>query len=36
VLIQLGLVSERGLAEALAALLTLPLVTAEHYPAERC
>src|SRR5208283_5378863 len=34
VLIQLGLVSERGLAEALAALLTLPLVAAEHYPAE--
>jgi len=34
VLTQLGLVSERGLAEALAALLGLPLVTADRYPAE--
>ena len=34
VLIQLGLVSERGLADALAALLDLPLVGAERYPAE--
>ncbi len=34
VLIQLGLVSERGLADALAALLGLPLVTADRYPAE--
>jgi general secretion pathway protein E len=33
VLTQLGLVSERGLAEALAALLGLPLVTADRYPA---
>jgi general secretion pathway protein E len=32
VLIQLGLVSERGLAEALAALLAVPLVTAARYP----
>jgi general secretion pathway protein E len=34
VLIQLGLVSERGLAEALGALLRVPLVTTERYPAE--
>ncbi len=34
VLIQLGLVSERGLAEALATLLTLPLVAPGHYPTE--
>ncbi len=34
VLIQLGLVSERGLADALAALLELPLVTTDRYPAE--
>ncbi len=33
VLTQLGLVSERGLADALAALLGLPLVTADRYPA---
>ena len=32
VLIQLGLVSERGLADAYAALLDLPLVTVERYP----
>jgi general secretion pathway protein E len=32
VLIQLGLVSERGLAEALAALLAVPLVAADGYP----
>jgi len=32
VLTQLGLVSERGLAEALAAFLGLPLVTADRYP----
>jgi len=34
VLIQLGLVSERGLAEAYAALLGLRLATPERYPAE--
>src|SRR5580658_4179912 len=34
VLIQLGLVSERGLAEALAALLAVPLVSADGYPIE--
>ncbi|HLZ67809.1 MAG TPA: ATPase, T2SS/T4P/T4SS family [Aliidongia sp.] len=34
VLTQLGLVSERGLAESLAAFLHLPLVTADRYPAE--
>jgi general secretion pathway protein E len=34
VLIQLGLVSERGLAEALSGLLDLPLTDAEHYPAH--
>jgi general secretion pathway protein E len=33
VLIQLGLVSERGLADAYAALLGLPLATPERYPA---
>ncbi|MDB5361881.1 MAG: type secretion system protein GspE [Rhodospirillales bacterium] len=32
VLTQLGLVSERGLAEALAAFLGLPLVAADRYP----
>jgi general secretion pathway protein E len=32
VLIQLGLVSERGLAEALSVLLNLPLAGPEHYP----
>ena len=32
VLTQLGLVSERGLAETLAAFLGLPLVTADRYP----
>ena len=32
VLTQLGLVSERGLAEALAAYLDLPMVTADRYP----
>ncbi|HEV2673549.1 MAG TPA: ATPase, T2SS/T4P/T4SS family [Aliidongia sp.] len=32
VLTQLGLVSERGLAESLAAYLGLPLVTADRYP----
>ena len=34
VLIQLGLVGERGLAETFAALLGLPLVDASRYPAE--
>jgi general secretion pathway protein E len=34
VLIQLGLVSERGLAEALAALLAVPLVATNGYPVE--
>ncbi len=34
VLIQLGLVSERGLAEGLAALLAVPLVAADGYPIE--
>ncbi len=34
VLIQLGLVSERGLADALTALLSLPLVSADRYPAD--
>ncbi len=34
VLIQLGLVSERGLAEALAGLLNLPLAGVEHYPTD--
>ena len=33
VLIQLGLVSERGLADAYAALLDVPLATPERYPA---
>lgn len=32
-LLQLGLVSERGLAEAYAALLDLPLTEADRYPA---
>ena len=32
VLIQLGLVTERGLAEAYAALLGLPLVAPDRYP----
>ena len=32
VLIQLGLVSERGLAEAYASLLSLPVVTVNRYP----
>ena len=34
VLIQLGLVSERGLADALAALLGWPLAAPDSYPAE--
>ncbi len=34
VLTQLGLVSDRGLAEATASLLGLPLATAEDFPAE--
>ena len=34
VLIQLGLISERGLAEAYAALLSLPVAAPERYPAE--
>jgi general secretion pathway protein E len=34
VLVQLGLMGERGLAEAYAALLGLPLVAADRYPAE--
>ena len=34
VLIQLGLVSERGLADAFAALLGLPVATASRYPAD--
>jgi general secretion pathway protein E len=34
VLIQLGLVSERGVAEALAALLAVPLVATDGYPIE--
>ena len=34
VLIQLGLVSERGLAETFAALLGLPLIDPARYPAE--
>ena len=34
VLLQLGLVSERGLADAYCALLGVPLATAERYPAE--
>jgi general secretion pathway protein E len=34
VLIQLGLVSERGLAETYASLLDLPLVLPAHYPDE--
>jgi len=33
VLIQLGLVTERGLAEAYGALLSIPLATADRYPA---
>ncbi len=33
VLIQLGLVSERGLADAYARLLSLPVVSADRYPA---
>ncbi len=33
VLIQLGLVSERGLAEAYAALLSVPVASADRYPA---
>ncbi len=33
VLIQLGLVSERGLADAYAALLSLPITPADRYPA---
>ncbi|HEY0424780.1 MAG TPA: type II secretion system protein GspE, partial [Rhodopila sp.] len=32
VLIQLGLVAERGLAEAYANLLSIPLATADRYP----
>src|ERR1700759_3791478 len=34
VLAQLGLVSERDIAETLAALLALPMAAAEDYPAE--
>ena len=34
VLTQLGLISDRGLAEALAQLVTAPLVTASDYPEE--
>jgi general secretion pathway protein E len=34
VLTQLGLITERGLAEALAALLALPLAGPERFPAE--
>lgn len=34
VLIQLGLVNERGLADAFAVLLEWPLAAAEHYPTE--
>jgi general secretion pathway protein E len=34
VLIQLGLVSEKGLADALSVLLGLPLATADDYPEE--
>ncbi|HET7882951.1 MAG TPA: ATPase, T2SS/T4P/T4SS family [Acetobacteraceae bacterium] len=34
VLLQLGLVSERGLADAYAAMLQLPVVHADRYPAE--
>ena len=34
VLLQLGLVTERGLATVLAGLLGLPLVTPDHYPAD--
>ncbi len=34
VLIQLGMTTERAVAEALAALLDLPLATADRYPAE--
>jgi general secretion pathway protein E len=33
-LLQLGLISERSLAEAYAALLELPIAGAAHYPAE--
>ena len=32
VLIQLGLVSERGLAEAYASLLSIPITSADQYP----
>ncbi|HEY1414204.1 MAG TPA: GspE/PulE family protein, partial [Rhodopila sp.] len=34
VLIQLGLVSERGLAEAYASLLSIPVVSPERYPQQ--
>src|SRR5215472_1395898 len=34
VLLQLGLVSERGLADAYAAMLNLPVVHADRYPVE--
>ena len=34
VLVQLGLVGERGLAEAYGAMLGLPVVAADGYPAE--
>src|SRR5689334_7258006 len=34
VLTQLGLISERGLAEALARLVSAPLVAAADYPSE--
>ena len=35
VLLQLGLVSERGLAEAFAKLLDLPMATADRYPPDQ-
>jgi general secretion pathway protein E len=34
VLLQLGLISERGLAASYAVLLDLPIATPDHYPAE--
>jgi general secretion pathway protein E len=34
ILLQLGLVSERQLAEAAAAVLSTPVVTTDHYPVE--
>ena len=34
VLLQLGLVSERGLAEAYATMLDLPVANADRYPAD--